>query len=66
MRKPLERNNGKFKHDLDGLEQYTEIIVDELAAMFPDVDLIDIEYLFTRKLAHKFTMKLLKENAEAM
>ena len=66
MRKPLERNKGKFKHDLDGIEHYAEIVVNELSEMFPDTDLIDIEYIFSRKLTSKFTMKLLEENAERM
>ena len=65
MRQPLERKNGKF-HDLDGLGHYAEIVVDELSEMFPDTDLVDIEYLFSHQLVAKFTMKLLEENAERM
>ena len=53
-RKPLERKNGKYTHDLDGLEQYADIIAGELADMFPETDLIDIEYLFVKKLGFAF------------
>ena len=53
-RRPLERKNGKYVHDLSGLEQYADIVAEELADMFPEVDLIDIEFLFRKKLGLAF------------
>lgn len=45
-RKPLERNKGRFKDRLPGLEEYAKKVANELVNMYPDVDIMDIERQF--------------------
>ena len=67
MRKPFERtNNGKYVHELEGIEEYAFKVAEELCEMYPDVDIIDIEYIFAKKFGFAMTMANLRENAERL
>lgn len=63
MRKPAERIDGRYKNELTNIELIAENVVDNLIKEYPDTDIIDIEYIFMKKLSYKFAMANLKENA---
>lgn len=64
-RKPLPRKNGKYStHDvkdkLNGIDEYAQNVAHELITMYPDVDIIDIEYIFTGKLGFRMAYENMK------
>ena len=63
-RKPLKRIEGRFEKSLDGIDQFAESVVRELAINYPDVDLIDLEFIFERQLAFQFSKRQLVEFEE--
>ena len=65
MREPLKRTpQGKYVSYPDGIEKYSEIVADELCSMFPDVDIIDLDYIFHKQLSFRLMRNLAKESAE--
>ena len=67
MRKPFERtNNGKYVHELEGINEYADKVARELCSMYPNVDVIDIDYIFMKNFSFAMTMVNLRENAERL
>ena len=67
MRKPFERtNNGQYVHKLEDIDEYAFKVAEELCGMYPDVDIIDIEYKFSKKLGYKMMRQLSRESAEKL
>lgn len=63
-RKPLPRVRGKYAERLENINRYAEKVADELADLYPDVDIIDIEFQFEASLRFALTMKRNGESAE--
>lgn len=58
IREPLERKNGRFVHELSGLDDYAKEVAEKLCEMYPNTDVIDIEFLFQKQLSFEMSMKM--------
>ena len=65
-RKPLSRNKGKYAHELEGMDEYAEKVAKELCAMYPNVDILDIDYIFAKSFGFAMSMAHLRENEEKL
>lgn len=61
MRKPLERKNGRYTKRLDDLEDYAREVAKEVCKMYPDIDIIDLRFLFECQLGFEFARRISKE-----
>lgn len=64
MRKPLEREFGRYTKSLDKLEIIAKNTVENVCNEYPDIDIIDLEFIFENKLRFQFAMKIVKESEE--
>lgn len=62
MRKPLERENGRYKQYLNKLELIAKDTVENVCNEYPDIDIIDLQFLFENSLRFQFSKKILEEN----
>lgn len=63
-RQPIPRINGQYESYPKGIEQFVEKTADKLCEKYPNVDIIDLEFIFSRIFAHKMTMNMLRDNAK--
>ena len=64
MRKPLEREFGRYKQCLDKLELIAKDTVENVCKEYPDIDIIDLEFVFEGLLRFQFARKILEESEE--
>ena len=64
MRKPLERENGRYTKSLDKLEQIAKDTVENVSKEYPDIDIIDLQFMFENKLRFQFAMKIVEESTK--
>jgi hypothetical protein len=64
MRKPLEREFGRYKQRLDKLELIAKDTVESVSNEYPDIDIIDLEFVFEGLLRFQFSRKMLEESEE--
>lgn len=65
MREPLKRTNkGQYETELIGMSQYAKEVAAELCKKYPNVDIIDIAYLFDRELHLAMSVELIKYGGE--
>lgn len=65
MRKPFERTiAGQYKTKLEGMDKFAENVAKELCEKYPDVDLIDIEFMFEKTFAFAMAMESVKYGAK--
>ena len=65
MRKPLDRTSkGKYATVPESLDDYVERIANDYCNMFPDIDIIDLHYLFQSKFGFYMMRRLGRESAE--
>lgn len=62
MRKPLERELGRYKYSLDKLEQIAKDTVENISKEYPDIDIIDLQFMFENKLRFEFAKKIIEES----
>lgn len=61
MRKPFERTiAGQYKTKLKGIDKIAENVAKELCEKYPDVDIIDIEFMFEREFRFAMSMETVK------
>lgn len=65
MRKPFERSiTGQYLTELEDMNKIASKVAKELCEKYPDVDIIDIEFLFERAFTHAMTMEELTYGME--
>ena len=65
MRTPLKRTpKGRYATVPESIDAYVERIADDYCDMFPDIDIIDLHYLFQSKLGFYMMRRLGRESAE--
>lgn len=65
MRKPFERSiTGQYITELKDMDKIAANVAEELCKKYPDVDIIDIEFLFERAFTHAMTMEMLTYGME--
>lgn len=64
-RHPLPRVNGKYI-GLDGLDDYAEKVAHELVNMYPDIDTVDIQFLFEAKFGYHMAVENMCASAETI
>ncbi len=62
MRKPLEREFGRYKQCLNKLELIAKNAVENVCNEYPDIDIIDLQFLFENSLRFQFSRKILEES----
>ncbi len=60
-RTPLKRENGRYVDCPKGIEEFAEEVVKNMSEKYPDIDLIDLEFIFSKQLSFQFSRKLLEE-----
>ena len=61
MRKPLEREFGRYKKSLDKLELIAKNTVENVCQEYPDIDIIDLQFIFETSLRYQFAMRIAEE-----
>lgn len=61
MRKPAPREHGKLKLDRSIMDEIAKETVTKLCESYPDIDIVDLEYLFAGKFEFYMSYELLKE-----
>jgi hypothetical protein len=64
MRKPLERENGRYKKSLDKLELIAKDTVENVCKEYPDIDVIDLQFCFENVLRFEFAKKIVEESVD--
>ena len=64
MRKPLERENGRYKKSLDKLELIAKDTVENICKEYSDIDVIDLQFCFENVLRVEFVKKILEESVD--
>lgn len=64
MRKPLERENGRYTKSLDKLEIIANDTVEKVCKEYPGIDIIDLQFMFENSLRFMFAMKIVEESEE--
>lgn len=64
MRKPLERENGRYKKSLDKLELIAKDTVEHVCKEYPDIDVIDLQFIFENSLRFEFAKKIVEESVD--
>lgn len=62
MRKPLEREFGRYTQSLNKLELIAKDTVENVCNEYPDIDIIDLEFVFEGLLRFEFSRKMLEES----
>ena len=62
MRKPLEREFGRYTKSLDKLELIARDTVENVCKEYPDIDIIDLQFMFENSLRFMFAMKIVEES----
>ena len=62
MRKPLEREFGRYTKCLDKLELIARNTVENVCNEYPDIDIIDLEFIFEKSLKFQFARMMLEES----
>ena len=62
-RKPIKRERGQYTEIPEGLYEFAEKVANELCEKFPDIDILDLETVFTDKFRLTLRMNLLRGNA---
>lgn len=62
MRKPLEREKGRYVNNLDQLDDYAVEITKKICEMYPNIDVIDLRFCFETKLAYQFSLRLMESS----
>lgn len=62
MRKPLEREFGRYTKSLDKLELIARNTVENVCNEYPDIDIIDLEFIFEKSLKFQFARMMLEES----
>ena len=65
MRKPLERESGRYKQRLTKLELIAKNTVENVCNEYPDIDIIDLEFNFENSLKFQFARMMLEESEQA-
>ena len=64
MRKPLERELGRYKKSLDKLELIAKDTVENVCKEYPGIDVIDLQFIFENSLRFEFAKKIIEESVE--
>ena len=62
MRKPLEIEFGRYTKSLDKLELIARNTVENVCNEYPDIDIIDLEFIFEKSLKFQFARMMLEES----
>ena len=62
-RQPIPRTNGgKYAETIEGKSELAIKVVNEICALNPDYQVIDIEHLFMKELGYRFAQKIAQES----
>ena len=61
-RRPASRINGRYTGEPEGLENFVINIVKEYTSKYPDIDIIDLEVMFTREFGYQMARQLARES----
>lgn len=64
MRKPLERNFGRYDQRPNKLELIAKDTVENICNEYPDIDIIDLEFIFEGLLKYQFARKIVEESVD--
>ena len=65
MRKPIERTNrGQYVEYPDRIEEFARNVAEELCKKYPDVDILDLEFIFEKQFSFGMSLEMLKYGAK--
>lgn len=63
-RKPIPRNKGRYEYYLEGIDDYAKKIAEELATMYSNTDIMDIERQFKLKFGFYMAREMMIASTE--